>query len=285
MASPLSWSLLFTLAFVGCSDRSSTPSAEEPTDPSPIVAVVDGDVLRVSELRGVGNLGSERERRRAVSAAVTRRLAAAEARRGGLADSPEMRDAILEIRAEARAREETALRDALFRGLREGLDPSPAALEEHYAQTQNRYLERQVELLGRTFPSREAAEAFEVELGPSGRLDPGSADLIGPAAIRDLPRGNLPEALALREPGDRVLVGTEGSWTLVELVAVHPARVQPFEDVRDRVEQSWRTLRAQEAFQSLLAELEAASEIEIDEATILDESIWTEASGVERRAP
>jgi len=174
----------------------------------------------------------------------------------------------------ARVREEAILRDALFQELRDGLDPSPEELERHYEQTRNRYLERQIELLGRNFANRDEAAEFETEIGLNGRLGPNVAYAIGPAAVAQLPRELLPEVLRLKDPGDRVVVETDEGWVLVELVTVHPAVVQPLDAVRDRVEASWRTLRAQEAFRRLLAELEAATEVERYEDAAANASIW-----------
>ena len=57
------------------------------------------------------------------------------------------------------------------------------------------------------------------------------------------------------------------------------ARSQPFEAVRDRVEESWRTLEAQRAFAKLLAELREKADIEIDEAALADDALWQAPEG------
>jgi len=131
-----------------------------------------------------------------------------------------------------------------------------------------------VRLRRESFPSREAARAAEARLGPAGRLDPATAETIGPAPAASLPPSVLPEALRLRRPGDRTLVEREGDVALVELVEVIPAAPQPFEAVRDRVERSLRTLRGQEAFHQLLEGLRDGAEVEIDAALLSQDAMW-----------
>ena len=92
--------------------------------------------------------------------------------------------------------------------------------------------------------------------------------------MAELPRGVLPEVLRLESPGERVLVEEAGTWSLVELVEILPAVAKPFAQVQERVDRDLRTLRGQEAFAALLAQLRAGARIEIDEAVLADEAAW-----------
>lgn len=182
----------------------------------------------------------------------------------------------------AAKREENTLRNALSETIREGIELTEEELQQHYEETEARYFERQIHLRRLGFDSEEAARAEDAALGPAGRLDPGASEDLGPAALRDLPRSVLPEALRLKTPGERVVIGKEGEWALVELVEVLPAVPQSFEQVRDRVEASLRTLRAQAALRELVERLRAETDIEIDESVLADESLWRPSAGAER---
>jgi hypothetical protein len=75
------------------------------------------------------------------------------------------------------------------------------------------------------------------------------------------------------------MAGSESEgFGVVELVEVLPAVPQPFEAVRDRVEESWRTLEGQRAFARLIAELREKADIEIDEAALANDALWRAAS-------
>lgn len=196
--------------------------------------------------RAAGVATDEREDR----AARLRRLAAAEARRQGLDAAPEVRAALEQVRREAAAREEEVLRDALFARIRDGLVLSEDELRAHYEANRVRYTERRVRLRRQAFASAEAARAAQAALGPEGRLDPAAAEDLGPLSIAAAAEAAGPEVVALRRPGERVVVSREGAGALVELVEVLPAEPLPFEAVRGQVEKSLRTLRAQEAFRA-----------------------------------
>lgn len=56
-----------------------------------------------------------------------------------------------------------------------------------------------------------------------------------------------------------------------------PAVSQPFEAVRDRVEESWRTLEGQRAFSKMMEALREEADIEIDEATLANDALWTQS--------
>jgi len=91
---------------------------------------------------------------------------------------------------------------------------------------------------------------------------------MGPAPIDKLPLTVLPEALQLRQPGDRTIVRRGDSASIVELVEILPAEPRPFEEVRDKVEESLRTIRAQEAFNKEIERLRTEAKVEIDEAAL-----------------
>jgi len=182
-----------------------------------------------------------------------RQLAAAEARRRGLDEVPEVEGALEDIRLqseshERREREEARLRDALFEEIRGGLVLSEEEVRAHYEANRVRYTERRVRLRRQGFASEAEARAAEVALGAGGRLDPEQAEEIGPLASAALASEIGPEALGLAAPGDRVRVSRDGRPALVELVEILPAEPQPLEAVRGRVERSLRALRAQRAF-------------------------------------
>jgi len=251
-------------------------------DTAVAVARVDGNAIRLDEARALlrdEEASDPARRRAAVEGVITRRLAAAEARRRGLDAEPTLHAELAAVDRDARARREALLRDALYARIREELVLSEAELRAHYARIRSRFLERQVRLRRRSFPDRAAAEAADAALGPEGRLDPRASETLGPAPVRALPPEVLPEALGLEAVGDRVVVdAAEGTAVLVELVEVLPAEAPPPEAVRERVEASLRTLRAQEAMRELLAERRAAASVEIDEGVLADEEAWRAGS-------
>jgi len=263
----------------------STPLAETAL----VVARLDGEPILLREARALLREGAAADpvrRRAAVEGVITRRLAAAEARRRGLAAEPTLHAELDAVEREARARREALLRDALYARIREALVLSEAELRAHYAKIRSRFLERQVRLRRRGFPDRAAAEAAHAASRPEGRLDPGASEALGPAAVRALPAEMLPEVLELEAPGDRVVVdAAEGTAALVELVEVLPAEAPAFEAVRERVEASLRTLRAQEAMRELLAERRAAASVEIDEAALADAEAWRAAAEAKSMRP
>ena len=192
-----------------------------------------------------------------------------------------LRERIAAIRREAAKREEDALRNALFETIRDGIELTEDELQQHYKETEARYFERQIHLRRLAFDSEEAARAADAAIGPAGRLDPETSENLGPAIPRDLPRSILPEALHLRVPGERVVLGEGEEWALVELVEILAAVPRPIEQVRDRVEASLRTLRAQAAFHDLVERLRAEAKIEIDESVIADKALWDRSGEAE----
>ena len=267
-----------TLLLLACG-REATEVASEAENAalaSPVVAWVGGEPIRVEEVTGrSGQRRGKQDPRQRVEEAIGLRLVVQEARRRDLDESPRVRERIAEIRREAARREGDVLRNALFETLREGVELTEEELQQHYTKTEARYFERQIHLRRLAFDSEEAARAADVTLGPAGRLDPEVAEDLGPAVLGELPRSVLPEALRLKAPGERVVISKEGEWALVELVEILPAVPQPFEQARDRVEASLRTLRAQAALRELVERLRAEADIEIDESVLADETLWS----------
>ena len=252
------------------------PEAEHSVPSSPVVARVEGEPIRVEEVVARAPRGREpREPRQRVEEAIGRRLIAKEARRRHLGEAPAVRQRIAAIRREAMEREEDALRNALFESLRSEIALREEELRQHYQDTRARYFERQIQLRRAVFDSEDAARAADAALSPAGRLDPGASETLGPAIPRDLPRSILPEALHLRVPGERVVVDEGGEWALVELVAIVAAAPRPFEEVRERVEASLRTLKAQQAFGRLMERVRAEADVEIDEAVLGNAALWS----------
>jgi hypothetical protein len=101
-------------------------------------------------------------------------------------------------------------------------------------------------------------------LGSEARLDPATTETLLPATAEKLPADVIPEALRLTRVGDRVVIVREGGAALVELVAIEPAAQMTFEEARRDVEESLRTLRAQEAFRAEIARLRAEAGVEVD---------------------
>ena len=272
----------------GATPRAGVAAAPRPAasdalgEAAVVVARVGGEPILVREARALlraGEASDPARRRAAVEGVIVRRLAAAEARRRGLDSEAGLRAELGAVEHEARARQEALLRDALYARIREELALSEAELREHYEETRSRFLERQVRLRRRVFPDRAAAEAADAALGLAGRLDPTGREALGPAPVRALPPEVLPEALELQAPGDRVVVdAADGTAAVVELVEVLPAEAPAFEAVRERVEASLRTLRAQAAMRELLAERRAAASVGIDEAVLADAEAWQRAS-------
>lgn len=231
---------------------------------SPVVARVEGTPITVAELPPATADGQGANLRARLEPVLVRKLAAAEARRRGLANAPELRRELAAIRREATTLEEAALRDALFEEIRAGLKLEAAALREHYERTHGRYLRRELRLRVWRFASREAAERAAEALAAGEALAAPKPESYGPAPARALPYELARAALEIGSVGQRALAETSSGTALVELAADERA-VAPFEAVRERVEASLRTLRAQEAWQELLKALRADAALEIDE--------------------
>ncbi len=260
---------------VGCfPDKGADTAGDEA---APIVARIDGRPVSLRELDSSRGPTSESDRRRALEAVLVRMLAAGEARRRGIAGEPELSERLAAIRRAAALREEAELRDALFDAVRESLVIPEAELREHYEKNKARYFARELRLRRASYSSRAEVDTALAELGETGRLDEQDSEEIGPAPFEKLPRNVLPEALRLREPGQRVVIEREGSWSVLELVEILPAVPRPFEEVRDRVDKSLRTLRGQEEFQTLVDRLRKEAKIEIFDDVLRDDSLWKQS--------
>jgi len=245
----------------GADERTEGPSVEGP-------ALARGPSLIVT----AADLGSEGEggpeARRALDAAIARKVAAAEARRRGLEAAPEVKERIEALRREAVRREEALLRDALYEALRDELVLSEDELRAHYEKTRVRYTEQRYHLRTLAFPSAAEARAADARLGKEGRLDPAVAAEREPAPVAALPGELAPEALRLHAPGQRIVAVRDGGATLVELVEILRGEPRSFEAVRSEVEKSLRTIRAQEAFRSEVARLRAEAGVVVDQSAV-----------------
>jgi hypothetical protein len=255
---------------LGCGGDAGDASAGDATAATAVAAVarLDGVPITAADLTDGSLRARQLEPRRALDLVIARKLAAREAESRGLDDASELQAQLAALRREAVAREEALLRDALFASTRDALAVSDEDLRAHFEKTKVRYTERRLRLRRAAFASEDAARAADAQLGPSERLDAVSSEEIGPAAVSALPQTVLPEALRLREPGERLIVLRDGAAALVELVEMLPAEARPFEAVRPQVERELRAQRAAADFQQLLGGLRAQARIEIDEAAL-----------------
>lgn len=221
----------------------------------------------------LGDVRGGAARRRALDAAIARVLGAQAARQRRLTDHAQIARQLELLRRRALASEEALLRDALYQSLRDELAPTEVDLRRHYEATKLRYAERQVRL--RWWPAPSAAAARARADAEAAKLDRDAAATIGPVSVSDLPPQVVPEVFHLEKPGDRLAAGSETEgFGVVELAEVLPAVTLPFARVRDRVEESWRTLEGQRAFAKLIEELRAQADIEIDEAALANDALW-----------
>jgi hypothetical protein len=198
---------------------------------------------------------------------VSRKLAAVEARRRGLADDPKTRAKIAEFRRNLATWEEGLLRNVLYNSIRQGMTLSEEVVRAHYEKTKKRYIEGRSELRLRTFASEAEARSAAKALGATGRLDPATSESLGPAPIEQLPADLQPVVRQLAQPGDRRIVDRAGVWTLVELEAYDANALPAFETVRVRVEQDLRAVLAEDAMNTELAKLRT-EQVKIDEAAL-----------------
>jgi len=277
-----------------------------------VVAWIDGEPVLIAEARsllgggggdGGGGSGSQDpvQRRMAVEGAIARRLLARVERAERGAHTAQTAEAPREggsrdgesgwTRASA---DRVPGIDALFDRLRDGLSLSEEELRAHYEKTRSRYRTRQIRLRRQVLATEADAAATET---PLPELDPMLSDVVGPAALHDLPPSLLPEVLELQTVGERIVIERDaagervgrdagkgpGGAILVELLEILPAEPLSFERVRDQVEASLRTLRGQKAMRARLAELRAARTIAIEEAALRDDDLW-ETAGASPRA-
>ena len=256
--------LVGLLAIIAC-EEASQDVVETPSDPMLVVLARVGDeVVTVEDLGFVPARTKASDR---LEVLVSRKLAAVEARRRGLADDPKTRAKIAEFRRNLATWEEGLLRNALYNSIRQGVTPSEEAVRAHFEKTKKRYIEGQSELRLRTFASEAEARSAAKALGATGRLDPAQSESLGPAPIEQLPADLQAVVRQLARPGDRQIVDRAGVWTLVELEAYDANALPPFETVRVRVEQDLRAVLAEDAMNAELAKLRA-EQVKIDEAAL-----------------
>ena len=248
-----------SLGCKGANEATGVAPVEEPAlARAPTLVVTAGD------LEGEG----EPDVRRALDAAIARKVAAAEARRRGLEAAPEVRARIEALQREAARREEAVLRDALYQALRDDLVLSEDELRAHFEKTRVRYTEQRYRLRTIAFATAAKARAADAALGEEGRLDPAVATELEPAPAAALSRDLVPEALRLRAPGQRIVAVRDGGATLVELVEILRAEPRAFEAVRSEVETSLRRIRAQKAFRAEIARLRAEAGVVVVEEAV-----------------
>jgi len=232
----------------------------------PVLARVGSGAITTADLVGVR--GASGDSRRQLEAVIARRLAAEEAQRRGLGDTDEMRARLAANRRQAAAKEEEILRDALFAHMKSELKLSDQDLREYYEKTKVRFATPQLHLRRVAFTSKADADVALSKPVAQLDLDPKGSEEIGPTPIDKLSPTILPEVLQLHRPGDRVVVQRGAEVSIVELVEILPAEPRPFEEVRGKVEDSLRTLRAQEIFTKEMERLRLEAKIEIDEEAL-----------------
>ena len=256
--------LLCLLAVFACEKRAQ--DAPEPTgDPGRVVLARVGDeVVTVEDL---GFIPVREKPSSKLEMLVMRKLAAAEARRRGLAEEPQTRAKLAGYRHSALMWEEGLLRNALFNSIRLGFTFSEEELRAHFEKTKDRYIEPQWTLRVQKLASEAEARAADAELGATGRLDPAKSEALGPAPAGQLPPDLRPSLPLFEQPGDRQVLDLAGAWSLVELEAYLPAAPPPFEAARERVDQDLRAVRAELVLSEELARLRA-EQVVIDEAAL-----------------
>jgi hypothetical protein len=257
--------LLGVVSVFACHSAQQTQSTSAQVTDT-VVAHIGSHPVTIGDLSATH--GQPADPQRQLDMVITRRLAAEEARRQGLAKTGDISGRLVAIHRQAQAQEEAILRDALFAKMKSELKPSEQDLRDFYEKTKIRFGARELHLRRLAFASKHDAESALAKLGLQGRLDPVSSEEIGPEVIEKLPPTVVPEALQLQQPGDRVMVQRGGESSLVELVEILPAEPRPFEDVRDQVEESLRTIRAQEAFAKEIERLRTEAKVEIDEVVL-----------------
>ena len=247
------------VGMLACS-RAEPPPRDSGADNSPVVARIGQRELRAAELGAPAPDAAGR--RRQLEEAITRVLAADEARRLDLVGSnPKLAEAIAEVRREAMVREEALLRDALFAQVADAAAPTEEEVRAAYEATKANYRETQLTL--RFTPASSRAEAEALLAQPAGTAASG-VETIGPAAIRRLPAKVLPEALTLAAPGERAVAGSANEgFGVIELVEILPAAPVPYEDAHDRVARSLRIRAGQQAFRKRIDSLRGEQDIQV----------------------
>lgn len=262
--------LIAGLAFgvTGCEKDPEPPAA-----PIGAVAVANGEVILPDEISfpsGETDLAARRER---VDEAILSVVAASRAKALALDDSPDVRDRLDRIHAEAKRLERETLQDALYQHTRAVIEPTEAEIEAHYSENARQYAVRQIIVERTVYANREVASMALIGEGtkPAGT----SVEKLGPLPIAELPPSVLPEASRLIRVGQRALAeGNEGEWAVIELMEVDRARPRPLSEVRDRVREGLVVREASKRWNALLVGLREDAAITINESVLRDSDQW-----------
>jgi hypothetical protein len=256
--------LLGILSAVAC-EQAPKEAAQPAGNPgNAVLARVGDEVVTVEDL---GWVPARMKPSARLDMLVTRKLAAREARRRGLADDPKIRAKLAGFRYSALMWEENLLRNALYNSIRLGLAFNEEELRAHYAATTQRYLQPQWTFHFRKFASEAEARAASEALGATGRLDPAQSEGLGPVPAETLPVDLVPVLAQFANPGDRQVVKQPGGWSLFELDTYAASAPLEFEWVRDQVDQDLRAIRAETLLNDELARLRA-EQVQIDAAAL-----------------
>ena len=283
--------LLVLLGVLACEKPPQEASPEESDPQRVVLARVGDEVVRVEDL---GFVPVRMDFANKLETLVTRKLAAEEARRRGLAEEPKTREKLAQFRNSARMWEEGLLRNALYNSIRLGMTFSEAELRAHFEATKSRYNEPQWKLRIQKFASEAEARAAAEKLGATGRLDPAQGERLGPLPAEQLPLALMPVVHLLKQPGDRQVLDLGGQWSVIELEEHLPSAPLSFEVAREKVDQDLRAVRAEQALNQELAKLRA-EQVTIDQAALAkieqeragrveQRDVEREAARAERRA-
>jgi hypothetical protein len=253
-------------AWTGCGPRAQETEGAASED-AVVVARVADQVVLTTEL---GEAGPPEEMSRRLDGLVDRKVAAIEARRRGLDRDPYNRATIESFYRGARAREEMLLRNALYNSIRLGLEVDEEALQAHYERTKQRYRGPIWTLRTRRFASEAEAHETAARLGSSGRLEAATSETVGPLPPELMPAPIRAAMPAIETSQGRLVYQLDGAWSVIEVVDVAPNGLLPLEAVRDKVEASWRAVRAEELLREEIARARAQLGVEIDEAVLAD---------------
>ena len=261
----LAGALLALLAALACEKREAAVApAAAPAPGSVVLARIGDEVVTVDDL---GFVPARMKPEFRLEEVITRRLAAAEARRRGLADVPKTRERLIELRRNAARWEDALLRNALYNSIRLEARFSEDELKASYANNQSRYSEPHWKLRIQKFGSEAEARKSDAALGASGHLDPAKSESLDPVPAAEVPHEVQPLLAQLQQPGARRVVAIAGTWSLVETEEFLASVPLPFEVVRQKVEEDLRAIRAEDVLNDLLTRLHN-EQVKIDEAAL-----------------
>lgn len=240
-------------ALVGCGDTGSKPgdaakpapaanapaatanaAAPAPSPPREL-AWIDGEPLDADSVGPLATDAGPEAQANAVRGAIDRRLAAEEAKRRGLDQTPWVREALARAHADARRAEEEILADALAESLVGADAATEAALREAFEADPSRFARPRYGLRLSTYGTRDAAEAAARTLAEQGFLADTRFEDLGPAFAWELPPWLRGQIGALDAPGRRIVVERPDGFVLVEVASLELAPPISFEAARDDV--------------------------------------------------